>query len=73
MDSVELPMMAGTMLPTDVAEQVADDAASLADAGILFLADSAGMLSPTVRPCWSSVSCRDTVPGRPCGDAGILF
>ena len=32
MDSIELPMIAGTTLPTDVAEQVADDAASGLDA-----------------------------------------
>ena len=32
--------------PSDVAKQVADDTASMADAGILFPADSAGTLSP---------------------------
>ena len=46
MNGVMLPMMAGTMLPSDVAEQVADGAASMADAGILFPADSAETLSP---------------------------
>ena len=67
MDGFILPMLAGTVSPSDVAEQVADDTASLADAGIPFPADSAGTLSPpdpagTV----SGSSCWDTVPGRPC-------
>ena len=44
-EGVGLPMIAGTTLPTDVAKQVADDAASLADAGILLQADSVGTLS----------------------------
>ena len=34
--------------PSDVTEQVADDTASLADAGILFPAVSAGILVPAV-------------------------
>ena len=46
MDDVMLLMLAGTVFPSDVAEQVADDTASMADAGILFPADSAGTLSP---------------------------
>ena len=46
-DSVGLPMIDGTTLPTDIAKQVTDDAASLADAGILFPAESDGTLSPT--------------------------
>ena len=46
MDDVVLPMLAVTVPPSDGAEQVADDTASMADAGILFPADSAGMLSP---------------------------
>ena len=36
------------MSPSDVTEQVADDVASLADAGIQFPADSAGILFPAV-------------------------
>ena len=59
-----LPMLAGTVSPSNVTEQVADDTASLADAGILFPADPAGILFPAVpagmpvpagpscRPCW---------------------
>ena len=35
MDDVMLPMLAGTVSSSDVAEQVADDTASMADAGIL--------------------------------------
>ena len=35
-DDFILQMLAGTVSPSDVTEQVADDAASLADAGILF-------------------------------------
>ena len=46
MDDVLLPMLAGTVSSSDVAEQVADDTASMADAGILLPADSAGTLSP---------------------------
>ena len=42
LDDVVLPMLAGTVSPSDVAGLVADDAASMADAGILFPADSAG-------------------------------
>ena len=49
MDDVVLPMLAGTVSTSDVAEQVADDTASMADAGILFRADSAGTLSPPDR------------------------
>ena len=41
-DDFILPMLAGTVSPSDVTEQVADDGASLADAGILFPAVSAG-------------------------------
>ena len=68
MDGFMLPMLAGTVSPSDIAEQVADDTASLADAGILFPADSAGTLStpdpagilfpaipagiPSCWPCW---------------------
>ena len=48
MDGFILPMLAGTVSPSDVTEQVADDVASLADAGILFPADSAGILFPVV-------------------------
>ena len=44
MDDVVLPMLAGTMSPSDVAKLVADDTASMADAGILFPADSDGTL-----------------------------
>ena len=46
-DSVVLPMIAGEAPPADFAKVVAADAASLADAGILFPADLVGMLSPT--------------------------
>ena len=48
MDDFILPMLAGTVSPSDVTEQVADDTASLADAGILFPAVSAGILVPAV-------------------------
>ena len=41
-------MLAGTVSPFYMAKQVADDTASLADAGILFPADSAGILFPVV-------------------------
>ena len=44
MDDFILLMLAGTVSPSDVTEQVADDTASLADAGILFPADSARVL-----------------------------
>ena len=47
MDDVVLPMLAGTVSPSDVAELVAEDTASMADVGILFPADSAGTLSPS--------------------------
>ena len=36
MDDVVLQMLAETVTPSDVAKQVADDTASMADAGILF-------------------------------------
>ena len=47
-DDFILPMLAGTVSPSDVTEQVADDTASLAYAGILFPADSAGIPFPTI-------------------------
>ena len=66
MDDVMLPMLAGTVSSSDIVEQVADDTASMADAGILLPADSPGTLSPpdpagilflavTSRPCWDAV------------------
>ena len=80
-DSVGLPMIAGTTLPTYIAKQVADDAASLADAGILFPADSDGTLSPT-HPAgilFSAVPAGIPFPEGPVGTlslsdhAGMLF
>ena len=47
-DDFILPMLAGTVSPSDVTEQVADDTASLADAGILLPAVSARILFPAV-------------------------
>ena len=47
-DDFILPMLAGTVSPSDVTEQVADDVASLADAGILFPAYPAGILFPSI-------------------------
>ena len=46
-DSVVLSMIAGAAPPADVAKVVAADAASLADAGILFPVDPVGTLSLT--------------------------
>ena len=46
MDGFILPLLAGTVSPSDVAEQVEDDTASLADAWIPFPTNSAGTLSP---------------------------
>ena len=78
---VGLPMIAGTTLPIDVAKQVAENDASLADAGILFLADSDGTLSPTDPDgiLFPVVPAKILFPADPVGTlslsdhAGILF
>ena len=64
-DDFILPMLAGTVSPSDVAEQVADDTASLADDFILL------MLAGTVSP--SDVAEQVTDDTASLADAGILF
>ena len=64
-DDFILPMLAGTVFPSDVAEQVADDTASLADDFIL------PMLAGTVSPSDVDEQVADDTASL--ADAGILF
>ena len=69
-DSVVLPTIAGVAPPDDVAKVVAADAASLADAGILFPADPAGMVAIVAAQAIADPASM-AVAGL--ADAGILF
>ena len=73
MDGFILPMLAGTVSPSDVAEQVADDTASLADARIPFPADRS---RPTLSPpdpagiLFPAVPAEMPFPAGPVGPVG---
>ena len=75
-DNVVLQMIAGAAPPADVAEVVASDAASLADDGILFPADPAGMVTVGVATLAAAdpvVDLADAGIPFPADPAGMLF